>query len=74
MTEGKCIDGYIKSMKQNNLFLQIDSAVVLPNWSQTSMECMRENSLTLLVWLVAISTVTKLGGNSNGHPLKYSWT
>ena len=62
MTEGKCIDGYIKSMEQNNLFLRIDSAVVLPKWSQkyfpNSIECMRENSLSK-AGKFAISTVTK---------------
>ena len=34
MTEGKCIEAYILSMKQNNFFLQTDSAVFLPKWSQ----------------------------------------
>ena len=50
MTEGKCINAYILSMKQKNLSLQIDSAVVLPKWShkyfQTLIECMSENFLT----------------------------
>ena len=49
-------------MKQKKLFLQTDSAVVLPKWSQkyfqAIIERMRENSLSK-AGKFAISTMTK---------------
>ena len=54
---------YIINEAEKKLFLQTDSAVVLPKWSQkyfqTSIECMRENSLSK-AGKFAISILVKL--------------